>query len=149
MGKRQLVLHAALRVGKPDEVSDLLTFTLRTIPGEISMDTMQVIDGSNETNADNANLRQSTPRKRSRESVVSSTGCEKMQLMSEIREAITAMVPPKHERLAQKADDSNSILKAISSAEEIISSSKIPEVREAAENEIKNLLKDLSELRER
>jgi hypothetical protein len=65
-----------------------------------------------------------------------------MQLMSEILEAITAMVPPKHERLAQKAEDSNSILKAISSAEEIISSSIIPEVREAAENEIKNLLKD-------
>jgi uncharacterized protein (UPF0147 family) len=69
--------------------------------------------------------------------------------MSEIREAITAMVPPKRERLEQNAEDSNSILKAISSAEEIIWSSTIPEVRKAAENEIKNLLKDLNEFRER
>jgi protein subunit release factor A len=59
------------------------------------------------------------------------------------------MVPPKCERLPQKSEDSNSILKAISSTEEIISSSTIPEVKEAAENEIKNLLKDLNELRER
>jgi hypothetical protein len=65
IGKSILVFHAALRVGKPVEVSDFLTFTLRTIPGEISMDTMQMIDGSNKTNTDNANLRQSTPRKRS------------------------------------------------------------------------------------
>jgi hypothetical protein len=144
-----MVLHAALRVGKPDEVSDLLTFTLRTIPGEISLDTMQTIDGSNEAKTDLATLHQITPRKCSRESVESSRSCDKIHIMSELREAITAMVPPKRERLAQNAEDASSILKAISSAEEIIKSSTIPEVRRAAEEEIKNLLKDLNKLRER
>jgi uncharacterized membrane protein len=144
-----MVLYAALRIGKPDEVSGLLIFTLRTIPGEISLDTMQTIDGSNEAKTDLATIRQTTPRKRSRESVESSRSNDKIHVMSESREAITAMVPPKRKRLAQNAEDASSILKAISSAEEIIKSSTIPEVRRAAEEEINNLLKDLNKLRER
>jgi hypothetical protein len=38
LGKRLLVMGAALKVGRPDEVSDLLSFTLRTIPEGILLD---------------------------------------------------------------------------------------------------------------
>jgi hypothetical protein len=142
LGKRVLIMGAALRVGRPDEVSDLLSFTLRTVPDEISFDSLP--EGSKD---DESGENRTPSRKRRRDSAVSSTTSDKVEIMSEIRHAIQSMTPPKRGVVVQNAEDVSSLLKAISAAELVAKSTSIEAVKAAAEAEILRLLADLGELR--
>jgi hypothetical protein len=81
LGKRVFVMSAALRIGGPDEVSEVLTFTLRTVPDDILFDSLPAGNWDNESGENR------TPsRKRRRYSAVTSTISDKVEILSDIRQ---------------------------------------------------------------
>jgi hypothetical protein len=142
LGKRVLVMGAALRIGEPDEVSEVLTFTLRTVPDDISFDYFPA--GNKE---DESGEKRTPSRKRRRDSAVSSTISDKVEILSDIRQAIQSMTPPQRGEVVENAEDLSSLLKSISSAELVAKSTSIEAVKAAAEAEIHRLLADLGDLR--
>jgi hypothetical protein len=137
-----LVMGAALRIGGPEEVSEVLTFTLQTVPDDISFDFLPA------GNKDDESGENRTPsRKRRRGSAVSSTISDKVEILSEIRQAIQSMTPPQRGEFVQNAEDVSSLLKEIYLAEVVAISTSIEAVKAAAEAEIHRLLADLGDLR--
>jgi hypothetical protein len=135
-------MGAALRIGGPDEVSEILTFRLRTVPDDISFDSLPA------GNKDDESGENRTPsRKRRRDSAVSSTISDKVEILSDIRQAIQSMTPPQRGEVVQNAEDVSSLLKAISSAELVANSTSIEAVKAAAKDQIHRLLADLWDLR--
>jgi hypothetical protein len=141
-------MFRALRVEREDERRDLLHFTLRTSPSDVSFDSMscsphrQIPQASGSGSIENKNSRKS-PRKSNSE--FESNGPE---LLASISDALSSLKPPKNPD-AEKAEVSLKIFAALKAAREFQTScADLPDAKEASQKEIDRLLNNLRKLNE-